>query len=318
MNTLPTSPLAATSQPLPVLDLCNNLLTISGYLSNVTTTHLPDIVVASNPSLATQFGDWQQSIWQSFFESLVNANIFAQAEEIQALLNDDIDDQAAFQSTINDNDGVPGVISRCDDIEGQINLGSIYVSHLKTIASSIEQADKEKVEQLQQIVSELNSQFDSLEDKFSQKSIDESKEIVATTINVGVAVASKKEPISPLLSGVAQVAFDVVEQISLSEEITATLNALEKAWNQLDEATQDLAQIKLLENQLIAVSVEQSKVINNLNNIVNDWQVICNLINDDSTEKWRHWGLKQLKEWSVRMNRISFYGSVSQVVSPNA
>jgi uncharacterized FlaG/YvyC family protein len=306
---------AADTNPLPVLDICNNLITVTSYIGAIESATVPAPVVSANPTLATQYSDWQETIWEQFFDGLLNAGIMAEAEEINKLIGLGITDQTAFQEVVNAETGnIPTVINLCDDMTNQIAVGVNYLTQMQAIANQIQNADKTAIAQLNQIISTLNSQFDSLEDQLTEKAIDNGKEVVVTIVEVGVAVATEEDPISPLVKGVAQVGFDVINELVLSSEINDTLSELETEWSALDQATLQLAQITLTINQLNAITSETSAAITALNNIVNDWQIICDLINNDSPIQWTQTGLSQLAEWAARMNRVQFYGQVSQSV----
>ena len=308
-------PSAATSAaPLPVLDICNNLITVTAYLSAIQSARLPDAVIASNPGLATDYVNWQTNIWQQFFVSLMNIGILTEAEEVNAFVNDSITDQQVYQDVFSETSNpVPTVISLCDDMLDQITLGNNYVAQLESIADAIKDADKEKIAQLDKIIATLNAQFNALEQKLTDTAIDNSRQAVVTVINVSVAVAGEQNPIAPLAKGIAQVGFDVVTELMVSSEMTATLAQLETAWNDLDIVTLQLTKIKLVLKQLHAVISDASETVTALNNIVNDWQTICNATGATAAD-WTATCYPQLAEWAARMVRVQFYGSVTQTV----
>jgi hypothetical protein len=304
------------ANPLPVLDICNNLITITSYLSAINSAVLPNFVVSDNPTLATEYADWQNTIWDQYFIGLLNSNILAEAQEMNNMINDGITEQSVFQSIINQSQGpVPEVIDSCDDMMNQISAGKSYLTQLQAIATSIQDADTEKIAQLNSIIEQLNNQFNDLEDKLTDKALDSGKEIVITTIEVGVAVGTEEDPIAPLIKGIAQVGFDIISELELSSEINATLAQLESSWTNLDKVTLQLAQVNLLLNQLTAVVTQTSIAIASLNNIVIDWQTICDTITTDTPAQWSKRGISKITEWSARMSRIQFHGVVSQTVN---
>src|SRR6188768_290729 len=157
MNTLDMQAAIKTyATPLPVLDICNALLTISSYLSAIQNATLPQCVQTANPTLATKCVAWQESIWQEFYEGLVDATILAQAEQIDQLIEDGVTVQSAYQAAIaTPSCPVPTVISRCDDVLSQITTGVGYAAQLRLIASQLQQADQQQVEALEKTVATL-------------------------------------------------------------------------------------------------------------------------------------------------------------------
>jgi hypothetical protein len=303
------------NNPLPVLNIGSNLIIITDFLSAIESANLPSTVVSQNPTLANEYAIWQESIWDSFFESLLNGGILAQALEINNLITDGITNQSTLQSVmISGPSAVPTVISMCDDMLNQISAGNSYLTQLQTIANQIKGADQQKIAQLNKIVTTLNTQFNSLENELTKKALDSGKEVVITTIDVGVKIATEEDPIAPLIKGIAQVGFDVIDELIISSEINDTLLELETAWAALDEDTLQLAQINLILNQLNEVLNDTSKTISALNNIVNDWQEVYNVISTDTPEQWKKTGISAITEWAARMNRIQF-GTASQTVS---
>jgi hypothetical protein len=302
---------------LPVIDIANNMITITNYLSAIQTATLPSSI-ASNPvygTLTTEYGNWQFEIWSEYFEGLVDGNIIAQVQDINNLIQDGLTEQSVFINLINPGRvPTPTVISLCDDVTNQITAGNAYLEQLQAIATSIQGVDKAKIAALNQIVTTLSTQFDSLEDQLTDKAIDNMKEVFVTVINVSVAVASEQDPIAPLAKGVAQVGTDIINELMLSSEINETISQLQTAWSELDAETLQLAQINLLINRLNTVLNQTSKTLDALNNIVNDWQLVSNAIND-TPANWTSSGLAQVTEWASRMSRITFSGSVVQTIS---
>lgn len=306
------------STPLPVLDVLNNVITVTNYINAIQSAALP-AAITTNPqyaSLATDYANWQYTIWAQYYEGLVDGNIVAQAEQINTLVQTGVDfPQSVYAAVVNPGStATPAVIALCDDVANQVAAGSAYVSQLLTIAQGIQGADKAKLAALNAIVDTLNTQFDQMEQQLTDKAIDNTKEAVVTFITVSVAVATDEDPVEPLAKGVAQVGTDIVEELMLSDEINATLGQLETAWKALDEETLQLAQINLIINRLNQVVNQTSKAITALNAIVDDWQTVCDTINE-SPAIWQSSGLSQLTEWASRMNNVNFATVPVQTVS---
>lgn len=303
---------------LPVLDILNNVITINAYLSAVRSAKLPDSIT-SNPSfnnLVTDYTKWQYNLWEQYYISLVDLNIVAQAQEIKNLLGDGITTQSVIIDILNISEDTPSVISLSDDVATQINDGTPYITQLEAIANQIKHADKEKIASLTKLVDTLSSQFDQMEDKLTDKAIDEGKDLIVSVINVAVAVGTEQDPIDPLVKGVSQVGTDIVKELILSSEINNTLIQLETAWKELDEETTKLAHIELLITRLNKVVGETTKTITALNAITTDWQTISDTVNSFPSD-WTNSGILQVTEWSNRMSRVSFAGAISQTVSSN-
>lgn len=307
---------AGIDTPLPVLDIVNNIISITNYLSAVQSAQLPDAIV-NDPSydiIVTDYSDWQYVLWEQFFEGLVNGDIMAQAQEINNLLTDGITEQNIFIGVITPPPAsTPSVILNCDAVSNQINAGLTFVQQLQGIADQIKNADQAKIDQLNAIISVLNAQFNKMEQELTDEALDNSKEAVVTVIKIGVAVATEEDPIEPLVEGIAQIGIDIIKELVLSSEINETLSQLEDAWNKLDEDTILLAQMNLIISRLNTIMDDTSETLNALNNIVNDWQIIANVIND-SPASWASTGIQQVTEWANRMSRVSFYTGINQVV----
>jgi len=312
-----TSPTAALTAPLPVLDILNNVITITNYLSAVNSAALP-AWITSNPdygALPTEYGNWQYTLWAQYFQGLVNANILAQAQVINNLLGQGITQQSVFKSVITPGSAAtPSVILSCDAVGSQISAGQSYAQQLQIIANQIRNADQEKIKELNAIIAKLNKQFGDMEQQLTDKALDNTKQVVVTVVNVGVAVASEKDPISPLVEGVAKLGTDIIKEIVLTSEINDTVAQLEDAWDELDQATIQLAQVNMIINRLNKIVNNTSKAVNALNNIVNDWQLIYDTVNASPGE-WASTGLKQLTQWGDRITRVSFYSNISQTVN---
>lgn len=314
------SPLTTVPQdagaPLPVLGMLNNVITITNYINAIQAAALPSSITGDpqHATLVTGYADWQYGIWEEYFEGLVNGNMLAQAEELNELVRLGVD-QSSFSSVVSPSPApTPTVVSSCDDVANLITSGTTYVSQLLTIAQGIQGADQDKLNALEAIVTTLNTQFGKLEDQLTDKAIDNTKEAVVTFINVSVAVGTEKDPVGPLVKGVAQVGTDIVNELILSADINSTLAQLEAAWLALDEETLQLAQINQIVNRLNQVVTQTSAAISALNNIVNDWQTVCDVING-SPASWLNSGLSQVAEWSNRMCNVTFVCVPIQTVS---
>ena len=303
---------------LPVLDILNNVITISNFTSAVNDIRLPDVITSNpaNDTLVSEFKKWQFTVWEEFSLALLNGNILAQAQEMKELYADGITDQSVFKKVINaDGELTPTTITLCDDFASQILAGKAYVEKLEDIASQIQGADKAKVAALTKLVDKLSKQFDDMEQKLTEKAIDTGKDVVVSIVDVGVAVGTKKDPIAPLAKGVAQVGSDIVKQLILTSDINRTLVELEKEWKALDDATIALTTITIIVNQLKLVVDSTSKTITSLDSIENDWQEVSDVIYG-SPDNWKAHGLSAIAQWSERMCRVVFSGVSNQTVAP--
>lgn len=300
---------------LPVLDILNQLITVNNYLMASQAVTLPS-QIKNDPvhqDTVQDFLRWQEDIWQEYYEGLVNAQILAQAYEINKLYGLNAVTQGEVQSILfEEGEATPRAILVGDDVASLISRGQPLLDSLKTIADGIRDADKAKIAQIEAIVKQLNDQFDQDEQKISQDSIDNAKQIVATVIEVGVDVATEEDPIAPLLKGVTQVGFTVIDQIVLSQEAKQILGQLETEWAALDAATADLAQMNLVINQLDAVVQDESTAFKALASIASDWQSVADVANDDPAN-WAATGNTAMQEWSERMARVS-YAAATQTV----
>ncbi|MEO8671800.1 MAG: hypothetical protein ABI411_10835 [Tahibacter sp.] len=315
-NSARRKPQPAISAPLPVIDIGNNLITCCTYLSAVESATLPS-VVTDDPqyaALATAYADWQATVWEQFYLSLLNAGVLAQAEVMNNLVSDGINQQLVYADVINPSGGpTPTVIALCDDMGNQVMAGEVYVSQLSTIVQGIQGADEAKLTALNQLVNTLNSQFNALENQLTEKALDNSKQAFVTVIKVVVETVTEEDPIEPLLEGIAQVGTDIIEELVLTQEIQQTLLQLESAWAELDEVTLQVAQLNLVLNRLNAVVSDSSATMAALGALVDDWQTISDVITG-SAASWQSGGYEQVAEWASRMVRISFPTPVTQTV----
>lgn len=309
-----TAPLQSGSNTLPVISLCNNLITLSSYLSAINNAQLPASVTSSNPTLATLLEQWQDEVWNGYMIALQNEGILAEAEEMNDLIGEGITTQSVFQTVVNPTSGpVPIVISLCDNLTSLVSGGNALLNQIQTVITGIENYDQSQIANLNSIISTLNTQFDSMEDQLTEKALDDMKEVFVTIVNVGVDVATEEDPIEPLVDGVAQVASNTVTELVLSSEIQATLSDLESAWSQLDTITAEYAQLVTLQNQINTVITDGSDVLNALNNIVTDWQTIVDAVNCAPAD-WTSTYFPMVQEWAARMVRINWPAPVVQIV----
>jgi hypothetical protein len=306
-----------TPPPFPVLDICNNLITVSSYLNAVYNATLPPSVVSANQQLATNFQDWQAEVWDEYLVALLNEGILAEALEINDLIQDGITAQSVYQMVFNPNAGpVPTVISLCDELTNVITSGTDTLNSLVAVAQGMQGYDAGQMANLTSIVNSLNTQFDSMEDQLTEKALENMKEVVVTIVEVGVAVATEEDPISPLINGVAQVGENLVTELTLSSAINSTLSDLETAWNELDTVTIEYAIVTQVINKLNAVIGDATVTVNALNNIVNDWQTIVDAVNGPASS-WTPTTFPMLQEWAARMNQISWPAPVTQIITPS-
>lgn len=298
-----------SNSPLPVIDLLNNVRTISNFLYTSQQTLLSANITTLHPSLSTDFEDWQQDIYNEYFQGFLNENLISQPDLINELYNDGLPTDS-MQSLIN---GIltpvgmdtPNLITLADSISNLITTGSAYASSLETIAEQIQGADQQKVDALMATVASLSSQFDQQEDKLVSGSFKLGTDIVVTAVNVAIAVGSEGETVQPLIKSVSQIGTDVINELNLKDSINNTIAELQNAWNELDKESADLAQITLIVNQLKAVTTSASDTFAALDNIVTDWQTIADATNVSASE-WASSGNSAFKEWSSRMVRVSF------------
>lgn len=315
-----SSPVSSTAPAtlLPVLDILNNVIVVTNYLNAAQSATLPAFITSDSQyaQLVDDFTAWQETLWEQYYEYLIDGGILAEVEQIETLIGTGVDfPPAVYASVFSPSGGVvPDVINSCDQVASTIAQGAGYVASLLTIANSIKNADQQKIAALNSLIATLNTQFNQMEQQLTDKAIDNSKEAVVTYVEVGVAVASEKDPIMPLVKGVAQVGTEVVQELVLTSEIQTTLNELEAAWNELDEATINLAQVNLVINQLNEVVSDTSVAVTALNAIENDWQTIV-AVTDDSSSTWESTGLPQLTEWAKRMSNVNFVFAPVQQVS---
>ncbi|MEM9549068.1 MAG: hypothetical protein AAGA77_23980 [Bacteroidota bacterium] len=305
------------SNPLPVLSILNNVRTISDFLYISQQTVLTSSIINSNPVLATDFVNWQQDIYNEYFEGFISENLIAQPYTIQGYYNDAFP-VATMQSLANSTliptgSTTPGLIVSADSVSNLVTKGNIYASGLETIAKGIQGADQKKVDALMAIVDSLSTLFDQQEDELTKGSFGLGADIVVTAVNVAIAVGSEGETIQPLISSISKVGTDAITELNLSKDINNTIAELQQAWSDLDSASNELANITLIVNQLNAVIQKASATIKALKKIVNDWQKVANATMV-SANKWLDTENTAFKEWTSRMVLVSF-STATQTIS---
>ncbi|MEO1039812.1 MAG: hypothetical protein AAFX09_09710 [Pseudomonadota bacterium] len=304
------------SAPLPVIDILNNLITVNNYLMASQAAKLPQAVTKDpvNNKTVQKFIEWQERIWEEYYEGLVNAQIVAQTREIHHLYSIDAITQREVRSILYGDPGgpTPKAVSLCDDVTNLISEGAPLVDELTAITEGIRDADKQKVESLLGTVKTLNDQFDEDEQKITEGAFKTAEDIFATVVDVAIAVGSEGEAIEPLVKGVTQVGKDAVNQIILTQDAKHVLSKLIDAWAELDEATADLAQMTMVVNQLNEVVKDQSTALTALDAIVSDWQAVADLTNEPRSE-WDASGKAQIDEWSSRMSRVNFSAATQTI-----
>lgn len=302
------------SAPLPVIALLNELLTVQGYLGNAAGTSLPACITQDGQysELATAFLSWQQSLWGSYWEGLVAGTVQAQGNEIANLFADGVTDQATMHQILYIG-AVPGALQHADDIASFVATGQPLLNQLLAIADAIEDADRDAVAALTQLVGTLEAQFAQQEDKLTQGAIDAGFDLVAVSVDVAVAVGSEGDVIQPLKTGVLKLAKDATAAVELTDEINGTLGQLEAAWSALDQATTNLARITLVCNRIGAVVAAASTTLTALADFANDWSTVAQVTCMDATS-WANDGSAALQEWAQQMVRLRF-GYATQAVT---
>jgi hypothetical protein len=306
-------------EALPVIDLLNNVIVTNNYLRATGVARLSDAIV-QNPNYAqfvTQFTEWQYQLWDDYYTGLIDGTMIPQAQEIAELYQLGVATQDDVKSVLfpDEVNPTPSFVSQCDAIASLIASGDTIVQNLDTIAQSIENADQQLVDALMKTADALDTQFSQQEDALTEKAISSGFDLVCTVIDVAVTVGSEGEAIQPLINGVTKIGQDVVDELDLSSEINQTLSQLESAWEALDEASAELAQITMTQKQLDAVVTSTSATLQALNNMVNDWTTIANVVTGSASD-WAASGSAAVNEWASRMSRVSFATASQSVAAP--
>ncbi len=305
------------SNPLPVIDLLNNVRIVSNYLYATQQIVLTSYIIDNNPQLATNFVNWQQDIFDEYFEGLLDENLLAQPEMIQQFYNDKIlpstIQELAQSALIPQGSMTPRLITAADAVSNLIMSGNSYIDQLTAIADGIENADKAKVVDLMVQVKQLSDEFDEEEQKIVSGSFKLGLDVVVTAVNVAIAVGSEGGDIQPVVKSVSQVATDIVNEIDLKDSAKQTIAQLQQSWSELDAETSALAQITLIVNQLNAVTQDTSATLKALDGLVSDWQEVADAT-QVSADEWAASGNAAFEEWCSRMVTVSF-ATVTQNVS---
>jgi hypothetical protein len=305
------------SNPLPVIDLLNNVRIVSNYLYATQQIVLTSYIIDNNPQLATNFVNWQQDIFDEYFEGLLDENLLAQPETIQQFYNDKIlpstIQELAQSALIPQGSVTPRLITAADAVSNLIMSGNSYIDQLTAIAVGIENADKAKVAALMVQVKQLSDEFDEEEQKIVSGSFKLGLDVVVTAVNIAIAVGSEGEDIQPVVKSVSQVATDIVNEIDLKDSAKQTITQLQQSWSELDADTSALAHITLIVNQLNAVTQDTSATLTALDRLVSDWQEVADAT-QVSADEWAASGSAAFEEWCSRMVIVSF-ATVTQNVS---
>lgn len=309
---------AQSASLLPVIDILNNLRVVCNYVSAVRYTHLPKFIRdnVNYASLVSDFSNWKVNLWQQLQMSLLADNIVAQVVESKNMILGKVKDESVYKTLFNREGGSTSTtISVSDDLANLIQHGEHYLIQLESIASGIEGYDEEQIKALNGLISDLDTQFDALEQQITDKAFDDGKAVISTSIDVGVALATEEDPIARMAKGVSQVGENVVKGLIISKEVQSIVNQLEALWRELDQVTLQYAQVKLLVDNLNKIVPQTSVAVTSLGNFANDWQEVYNVITDK--DKWGTSGYNQFEEWVDRMFRMDFPGAFQQTVYPN-
>ncbi|USD38884.1 hypothetical protein [Ferrimonas sp. SCSIO 43195] len=304
------------AQLLPVIPILNHLISVNDFLIAVQQARLPPAISTQpeNRTLVTRFEEWQQLLWQAYYEGLLNGQVVAQADEIHNLFSKHIETQQEVVGILCEPDNpVPKVISVVDEVVSYIADGEGLVRQLATIATAIEGADEAEVTRLMALVAQLNDAFDQSEQKLTDSALSMGTTVVATAIDVSVALATEQDPIKPFAKGSTQIAKDTVHEVVLSATAMSLLKQLQSAWAKLDEASLALAQMKMVVAQLQAVIDKQGVTLFALSQVAKEWQQVVD-VTTASADSWALGGADAINEWSARMHQVSF-SAASQTLS---
>lgn len=300
------------SDSLPVISLMSSIMTVQGYLYSATTAILPPVITgnAQYDDLVTQYRNWQEDLWDQFWEGLLSDAV-SESAEINRLFTLGIDEQATMAGVLVD-DGVLVVSAQCIDLANKVTEGQALLGQLDTIAKSIENADQQAVDRLTTLVAQLSDQFSQQEDTLTQDALDSATDVVATAVSVAIAVGSEGDDIQPLIKSVEKIGTDVIDELALKDQINQTLGQLETAWQALDNASADLAQITLTCNQLEAVITDSSATLTALQDLSSDWSTIA-ATTQSSAQDWSDGGRAALQQWAVQMAKVRFENATQKV-----
>lgn len=302
--------------PLPVIDLLNNVRVLSNYLYASQQVQLNSFVEDSNPTLATDFVDWQSNIDSEYFDGFLAEILLAQPAAIQQYYDDGVEPaiiQQLAQATLTlPGNTTPTLIAAADAVSNLVVSGGTFVTQLTDLAKTIEGADQKQVDDLMAQADQLSKQFDSEEQQIVEDSFKIAEGIVVTSIDIAIAVGTEGEDLQPVIKSISQVAEDAVNAITLTDEAKNTIAELQQAWAALDAATSNLAHIKTIINRLNAVTQQTSDAMTALNNVTNEWQQVVDLVNVSAAD-WLSYGNAALKEWLARMTVVNFATATQHV-----
>lgn len=295
------------SDPLPVISLMNSLLSIQAYLRSATTAKLAPVVVndPQNSQLVTNFLNWQEDLWALFWQAFVAGGIVEESGEVNTLFGENVTDQQSMETVFFRGGPTPHVVTLCDDLTNAVTQGQSLLTQLEGIANSIQSADQQKVDQLTSTATQLSEQFDQQEQTLTQGALGAATDVVATAVDVAIAVGTEGAAIQPLVKSVIKIGSDVINQLNLTDEINNTLGLLEAAWESLDQASADLAQVTLTCTQLEAVTNDASPTLSALTSFSNDWWTVAQAT-QVSASSWSGGEQAALQSWAAQMVRMSF------------
>ncbi|MDJ0834933.1 MAG: hypothetical protein QNK37_00370 [Acidobacteriota bacterium] len=300
---------------LPVIDILNNLITVNNFLMASQALKLPKAVTDNpdNEKTVHDFREWKQTIWQSYFEGLLNAQIVPQADEINQLYNLQAATQEGIQGILfEEGNPVPIVIAGTDQLAKLLAQGEPILGDLKAIAESIKHADEKEVAEISKTVKQLNESFDQDQQKFNQTILSAGTTLIATVVDVSIDIAAEEPPIKPLIQGVTQIGKDVITEIKLTRESIDLLEQLEDQWAALDAATAELAQMRMVVDQIDQVVQEGSFVFDVLSRVAADWQRVASVAKE-SHKRWVAGGSDAMEEWAARMSLAGFSSATMQL-----
>jgi len=295
------------SDPLPVIDILKNVVTLNNFLTAIDKIELPD-QITSNPqyaSFVSNFSNWRALLWVEFNGGLLDRCITPAATITTTYFKLKIEDQDTYREVFygdHDNSLIPLTVKSADGLSVLVSNGEKYIDNLNDIAKSIEGADAAKVLELSKEVDALETQFSQQEAKLTDKAISSAKDVTAAAIDVAIALGSEGDVIKPLVSGITTLGDDAVTELVATAEISATLSKLQTLWGELDDASIQLFRIQRVTKQLKAVVSKESEVFDALSNIVKDWSQVSNIVAHKS--QWTEDNRESLQEWAARTANV--------------
>ena len=305
------------STALPVITILRSVMTAQSYLRAASLTVLPPVITQNQQyaGLVTQFTDWQEDLWSQFWEGLVSAGIAAEGVEINALFQDGVTDEGVMNELMYSG-VVPIVVTQTNDVANLIANGQGLLQQLEAIAKTIEDADQKQVDAYTALVAQLQTQFSQQEDTLTKDALDSATQVVSTAVEVMLAVGTEGDASQPLVKGVIKLGSQLIDELVLTDEINQTLSQLETAWQELDQASANLAQITQTCSQLTAVTDQAAATLTALGHLSTDWNTIATSTTVSSSD-WTGGASAALQEWAAQMVKLTF-GNATQTVSTAA